>query len=150
MTAIKMVVMMVAVVAAVAGTAAADDGATHLDPHDQCVQAMSNDPGLAKTIGDTAFGVDVAAKRRADLDKEAGERREKQDADQREQTTRQIALDQRQVILAYAAMWVVAAGFLAFMWRKQGALRAEIASLRRELEDAARQAAKDAKGASGS
>jgi hypothetical protein len=107
---------------------------------DLCLDAIGKDSRLAKDLGDAALGADVAAKQRADLDKEAGERRSAQDKESREQTTRQIALDQRQVILAYAALWVIAAGFVVFLWRKQGALKAEIAALRRELEDAAKDA----------
>jgi hypothetical protein len=107
-----------------------------------CRVAIAGDPGLAKELGDATLGADVAAKRRAELDKEAGDRRRQQDDEARDQSTRQIALDQRQVILAYAAMWVIAAGFVVYLWRKQGMLKGEIGGLRRELEDAiAREAA---------
>lgn len=106
--------------------------------HDQCIDAVSKDPQLAREVGDAALGVDVAAKKRQQMDAEAGQRRADQDAAQREQTARQIALDDRQVILAYAAMWVIAALFVVFLWRKQQALKAEIVGLRRELEDAAK------------
>jgi CcmD family protein len=41
------------------------------------------------------------------------------------------------VILAYAAMWVIAAGFVLFLWRRQQALRSEIERLRRDLDAAA-------------
>jgi hypothetical protein len=118
----------------------ASSAAASVDAHDLCIDAIAKDPRLAKELGDAALGADTAAKQRAELDKEAGERRSQQDRETREQTTRQIALDQRQVILAYAALWVIAAGFVVFLWRKQGALKAEIASLRRELEDAAKDA----------
>ncbi len=115
---------------------------------EQCMTAVATSPGLAKDLGEATLGADVAAKRRAQLDKEAGERRAQQDAEARDQTTRQIALDQRQVIMAYAAMWIVAAGFVVFLWRKQGGLKTEIAVLRRELEDAvAREAAATKKAA---
>jgi hypothetical protein len=50
--------------------------------------------------------------------------------------------------MAYAAMWIVAAGFIVYLWRKQGGLKSEIAGLRRELEDAvAREAAATKKAA---
>jgi hypothetical protein len=47
-----------------------------------------------------------------------------------------VATNKRHVLLAYIAMWLVAAGFVIFLWRKQQALKLEIASLRRDLEDA--------------
>lgn len=47
-----------------------------------------------------------------------------------------IAKNQRHVILAYAAMWLAAVGFLLYLWRRQGALRHEIVTLRSELADA--------------
>jgi hypothetical protein len=134
-----------AVIVAALGSGARADLAPPRQPppastRDLCMDAVAKDPRLAKDVGDAALGVDEAAKQRAALDKEAGERRSVQDKETREQTTRQIALDERQVILAYAALWVIAAGFVVFLWRKQGVLKAEIASLRRELADAAKDA----------
>lgn len=111
---------------------------TQASLHDQCLDAVAKDPQLAKEVGDAALGVDVAAKQRAKLDTEAGERRVEQDKQQQEQTARQIGLDERQVVLAYGAMWVVAAGFVVFLWRKQRGLKEEIAGLRRELDEAAK------------
>ena len=51
-----------------------------------------------------------------------------------------IAKDQKHVILAYAAMWVVAAGFVVFLWRRQQALTREITMLRRDLDAAEKDA----------
>ena len=51
-----------------------------------------------------------------------------------------VARNQRHVIFAYAAMWVVAAGFVIFLWRRQQALDREIAALKRELADALKEA----------
>jgi hypothetical protein len=47
-----------------------------------------------------------------------------------------IHKNERQVIMAYAAMWAIAAAFVLFLWRKQQALKSEIAQLRRDLESA--------------
>jgi hypothetical protein len=47
-----------------------------------------------------------------------------------------IQKNERHVIYAYAAMWIVAAGFVIFLWRRQQALTAEILQLRRELDAA--------------
>ena len=49
-----------------------------------------------------------------------------------------IAKNEKHVILAYGAMWVVAAGFVVFLWRRQQKLQIEIAHLRRDLEAAAK------------
>ena len=117
-------------VLAVSGVARADDGSAAMPPNaadlrKTCVDAMNANPAFAKSI------VEVA-------DKEAGERRAQQDNDAREQRALTIAKDERQVILAYIAMWVVAAGFLLFLWLRQMGLKSEIALLRRDLEAAAK------------
>jgi hypothetical protein len=44
-----------------------------------------------------------------------------------------IQKNERHVIYAYAAMWILAAGFVIFLWRRQQALKGEIANLRRDL-----------------
>jgi hypothetical protein len=54
------------------------------------------------------------------------------------QAGKAIAKNEKHVILAYAAMWLVAAGFVLFLWRRQQALKVEIAQLRRDLETAAK------------
>jgi hypothetical protein len=48
-----------------------------------------------------------------------------------------VQKNERFVIYAYAGMWIVAAAFVIFLSRRQQALKAEIASLRRDLEAAA-------------
>ena len=47
-----------------------------------------------------------------------------------------IAKNQRHVILAYAAMWILAVGFVTLLWLRQAKLRRQIESLRAELERA--------------
>ena len=49
-----------------------------------------------------------------------------------------IAKDQKHVVLAYAALWLLAVGFVLFLWRRQQALRTEIGQLRRDLEAASK------------
>jgi CcmD family protein len=49
-----------------------------------------------------------------------------------------IEKNERHVFIAYAAIWLIAAGFLFYMFQRQQRLKAEIAQLRRELEDAAK------------
>ena len=53
-----------------------------------------------------------------------------------EQHNAWVAKNQRHVILAYAAMWVLAAGFVLFLWRRQQRLVGDIQQLRRDLEAA--------------
>jgi hypothetical protein len=52
----------------------------------------------------------------------------------------QIAKNKKHVVIAYAAMWLCAAGFLIFLWRRQQGLRAQIAELKRDLEAAVKDA----------
>lgn len=49
-----------------------------------------------------------------------------------------IAKNEKHVVLAYAALWLLAAGFVIFLWRRQQALKSEIGQLRRDLEAASK------------
>jgi hypothetical protein len=49
-----------------------------------------------------------------------------------------IAKNEKHVIYAYAAMWLLSAGFLLFLWRRQQGLKTEIAQLKRDLDAAAK------------
>ena len=55
-----------------------------------------------------------------------------------------VEKNERHVIGAYAAMWVISALFLLYLLRRQQRLKAEIEQLRRDL-DAAAKDAKDGK-----
>lgn len=55
---------------------------------------------------------------------------------QHEHAAKAIAKNQKHVVLAYAALWLLAAGFLLFLWRRQQALKTEIANLKRDLDAA--------------
>lgn len=57
---------------------------------------------------------------------------------QHERAAAAVAKNEKHVIMAYAAMWVIAAMFLMFLWRRQQALKGEIANLKRDLEAAAK------------
>jgi hypothetical protein len=57
--------------------------------------------------------------------------REAHDAD-----AKLIALNKRHVVMAYAALWLVAVGFLLVQWRRQQALRRQLEALRRDLDQA--------------
>jgi hypothetical protein len=53
-----------------------------------------------------------------------------------DEDSRLIARNQRHVFLAYAAMWILAMGFVVLMWRRQVGLRGQLQQLKGELEAA--------------
>jgi hypothetical protein len=89
-----------------------------------CTAAMNADREFAASIVKTA---DEAAAMKRDADTVAAH----VDANAR------VQKNERHVIYAYAAMWILAAGFVLFLWRRQQALKLEIGQLRRDLEAAA-------------
>jgi hypothetical protein len=82
-----------------------------------CADAMNKNPGFADDIVKT-INEDTAR--------------------QHEKAAAAIAKNEKHVVLAYAAMWVIAALFLIFLWRRQRGLQTEIANLKRDLEAAAK------------
>jgi hypothetical protein len=52
------------------------------------------------------------------------------------QASREVTTNNRHVVMAYAAIWLIAVGFVVLLWRKQQALRAEIDRLSKELAKA--------------
>lgn len=52
------------------------------------------------------------------------------------QAAKEITTNNRHVVLAYGALWLVAIGFVLVMWRRQQALKVEIERLSRELKKA--------------
>jgi CcmD family protein len=51
----------------------------------------------------------------------------------------QMLTNRRHVVMAYAALWVLVAGFVVFMWLRQRGLLAEIERLEREIAQAAKE-----------
>jgi hypothetical protein len=96
------------------------------DAHKMCVDALNADPELAKRVVET-------------YNKKAIEAIDQATIDAHKDAARRIAQNQRHVIYAYAAMWICAALFLVYMWRRQLALKTELAQLRRELDAAAKE-----------
>jgi hypothetical protein len=99
--------------------------AANPDAHKACVDALNADPELAKRVVDT-----YSKKTVTDLDQQV--------IDAHKAANAQIAENERHVIWAYAAMWILAALFLVYMWLRQQALRTELAHLRRDLDAAAK------------
>jgi CcmD family protein len=50
----------------------------------------------------------------------------------------QMLTNRRHVVMSYAALWVLVAGFVVFMWLRQRGLLAEIERLEREIAQAAK------------
>ncbi|HUJ58543.1 MAG TPA: hypothetical protein VLX92_08625 [Kofleriaceae bacterium] len=109
---------------ALGGVAAAQPApaATPAELRKTCTDAMNADPDFAKSILATV-----------DKQLDAQTLQVHQDAEYH------VEKNERHVIYAYAAMWVIAALFVVFLWLRQVGLRAEIAQLRRELDAAAKQ-----------
>jgi hypothetical protein len=93
------------------------------DARKACTDAMNADPAFEKMVVETA-------------DRKAAEVRLAADLAQHEKAAKVIAKNEKHVILAYAAMWVLAAAFLMFLWRRQQALKGEIAQLKADLDAA--------------
>jgi len=123
------------VVAGFAGAALAQPGpAEHAPPaaapseaRKACADAMNADPKFAAEI------VKVA-------DEKAAKQRDDDTLKAHQDAVAHIEKNERQVIYAYAGMWIIAAAFVLFLWRRQQALKGEIANLRRDLDAAAGEA----------
>jgi hypothetical protein len=94
------------------------------DARKLCSDAMNADPQFAAAI------VKVA-------DEKAAMQRDADTLATHQEAARRVQKNERHVVYAYAAMWIVAAAFVIFLWRRQQALNAEIAVLRRDLDAAA-------------
>jgi hypothetical protein len=128
-----MKILLVAIVIAVSSVATAQPAdnappagsAGNASARQACSDAMNTDPEFAKSI-------------LATVDKQL----DAQTLAAHEEAQDHIQRNERHVVLAYAALWVIAAGFVVFLWRRQGALRGEIAQLRRDLEAAGKDGGK--------
>jgi len=123
-----MIKLILLICLAVTGVAAAEapspaPGAPMPPPADAnreaCVAAMNANPDFAKSIVAT-------------IDKQIDART----IAAHEQAAQQIAENEKHVLLSYAAMWLIAAGFVVFLWRRQQVLKNEIEQLRKDLEAA--------------
>jgi hypothetical protein len=118
----KHAILILALVAGYGAVARADAAADRK----ACTDAMNADPKFAEDIVRTT-NAEVAAKfHNADIEVE----KLHQDAAAR------IATNEKHVFMAYAAMWIAAAVFVGFLWRRQQGLKAQIARLSDDLERA--------------
>ncbi len=101
-----------------------------VDARKACTTAMNADPQFAAAIIKTA-------------DERAAQQRDRDTIAAHTDAEAHVQKNERHVIYAYAAMWIIAALFVIFLWRRQQALQAEIATLRRDLEAAAGEAMTD-------
>jgi hypothetical protein len=112
------------VMAALAGAAAAQPAParTPAELRQICSDAMNADPTFAKAIAAT-------------VDKQI----DAETVKAHEDAFVHVQKNERHVIYAYAALWVIAAAFVIFLWLRQRALQTEILQLRRDLEAAAKE-----------
>jgi hypothetical protein len=101
-----------------------------------CAAAMNADPQFADAIIKTAERKARDKVNLDQIDKDLCKVKFHTDAQE------VIAKNEKHVILAYAAMWILAALFVVYLWRRQQHLTAEILQLRKELEAAEKEASK--------
>jgi hypothetical protein len=107
-----------------AGVALAQPAPAAGDARSQCTAAMNADPKFAAEV------VKIA-------DEKAAVQRDQDTLAAHNDAYFHIQKNERHVIYAYAGMWIIAAGFVIFLWRRQQALVHEIGQLRRDLDAAA-------------
>jgi hypothetical protein len=95
------------------------------DPGRACMDAIASFDDLRSTLSS-------AADTKAAEDRDASYKQMQSDAAHR------IAKDGKHVVLAYGALWLLAAGFLLFLWKRQQDLKTEIAQLKRDLDAASK------------
>jgi hypothetical protein len=119
--------------AATAGSADAPAAGSAAPPVSEarkaCVAAMNADP---------TFKIDMLKV----ADEQAQKQRDDDTIAAHTDAVAHVQKNEVHVIYAYAAMWIVAAAFVIFLWRRQQGLQTEIANLRRDLEAAAEDPAK--------
>jgi CcmD family protein len=94
-----------------------------------CTQAMNADETFARAIIRTAIATQRESVKTVCEDVDI--------LQTHQGAVAQVEENERHVFAAYAAMWVIAAGFLLYLLRRQQHLKAELAQLRRDLEAAA-------------
>jgi hypothetical protein len=129
--------MIVAWLSALGGAAVAQTGSAA--PTEPPVPPPAAAPADARTVCTAAMNADpkFAAEIVKIADEKAALQRDQETLAAHNDAYFHIQKNERHVIYAYAAMWIIAAGFVIFLWRRQQALVLEIGQLRRDLEAAA-------------
>ena len=122
----KLIVLLVLALTGIASAQPAPAPAVASDAHKACIDALNADPELAKRVVET-------------YSKKTVEKLDQDTLAAHKAANAQIAENERHVIYAYAAMWIFAALFLIYMWRRQQGLKTELAQLRRDLDAAAKE-----------
>lgn len=134
---IACVVVSVAVVAiapAVAQSPAAPDP-TPVAPAATAPAAptVSKEACLAFIDADPVLSAELTSKLRAHIDQQFWSDQEAATKKRHNDDATLIATNKRHVVLAYAAMWLLAVGFLAFLWHRQRGLVARLGELEARL-----------------
>ena len=124
--------------AAPAGAAAASPGAAGQPAPPPAPAAAEAPPGDARKACTAAMNADpkFAAEIVKIADEKAALERDRDTVAAHTDAVAHVQKNERHVIYAYAAMWIIAALFVIFLWRRQQGLQTEIAHLRRDLEAA--------------
>lgn len=135
----KHLVAIAIVLCALFGTAAAQPGPAAPSPEaaalrKTCVAAMNADPSFAGAIVRSALEQTAVN----DTSRITQFCRDVDTIETHKAAEKDVAKNKRHVFMAYAAMWVIAALFLLYLFMRQQRLKAEIVQLRRELDAAAK------------
>ncbi|MFT3698460.1 MAG: hypothetical protein QM831_35275 [Kofleriaceae bacterium] len=98
---------------------AAGSAAPESPEHQACVAAMNADPKFADSIV-----------------KSADKRIDQKTIDAHDAAIKRIAENDQHVLWAYAALWVIAAGLVGYMFMRQQKLKSEIEMLKQDLAKA--------------
>ncbi|MBK9069646.1 MAG: hypothetical protein IPL79_01355 [Myxococcales bacterium] len=94
---------------------------------------VSKEACLAFIDADPALSAELTAKLRAHIDDQFWRDQEAATKKRHNDDATLIAINKRHVVMAYAAMWLLAVGFLAFLWHRQRGLVARLGELEARL-----------------
>ena len=94
---------------------------------------VSREACLAYIDADPALSAELASKLRAHIDQQFWRDQEAATQKRHNDDATLIATNKRHVVMAYAAMWLLAVGFLALLWHRQRSLVARLGELEARL-----------------